>query len=141
MLENSRSMEKLSLSPDFSDLRSTIKKEMGELRDLRARVETLTSQCRLYEETIQKMEERIRKLNTENNKKRAEIEELQGEVARLDHLRDKTNGVVRLYNDLESKFNAEQLEWMRWKQNWLSEKECYLNRIRELEKIAEKHYR
>lgn len=60
--ENSRSMEKLSLSPDFSDLRGTIKKEMGELRDLRARVEALTSQCNLYEETVEKMEERIRKL-------------------------------------------------------------------------------
>jgi chaperonin cofactor prefoldin len=67
-------MEKLSLSPDYSDLRGTIKKEMGELRDLRARVETLSSQCRLYEETVEKMEERIRKLSIENNKKRGEIE-------------------------------------------------------------------
>jgi cell division protein FtsL len=60
--ENSRSMDKLSLSPDFSDLRGTIKKEMGELKDLRAKVEALSSQCRLYEETVEKMEERIRKL-------------------------------------------------------------------------------
>lgn len=46
-----------------------------------------------------------------------------------------------MYNDLESKFNAEQLEWMRWKQNWLAEKECYLDRIRELEKMVDRHYR
>lgn len=64
-------MEKLSLSPDFSDLRGTIKKEMGELRDLRAKVESLNTQCRMYEETIQKMDERIRKLGLENNKKRS----------------------------------------------------------------------
>jgi cell division protein FtsB len=49
VFENSRSMEKISLSPDVSDLRGTIKKEMGELRDLKAKVDALTAQCRLYE--------------------------------------------------------------------------------------------
>ena len=46
--ENSRSLEKFSLSPDFSDLRGTIKKEMNEIKDLRAKVEALTNQCKMY---------------------------------------------------------------------------------------------
>ena len=66
------------------------------------------------------MEERIRKLSLENHKKKTEIEELQNELSYLNHLKERANGVVRRYKELEGKFNAEQMEWLRWKQNWLN---------------------
>jgi hypothetical protein len=43
--------------------------------------------------------------------------------------------VMRRYNEMESKFNSDQLEWMKWKQNWSAEKEYYVQRIRELERL------
>lgn len=60
----------------------------------------------MYEEIIEKMEERIKKLNIENGKKKAEIEQLQSELGKLDHLKQKTNTVIRLYSDLQGKFNT-----------------------------------
>jgi len=37
---------------------------------------------------------------------------------------------MRKYNEMENKFNSDQLDWIKWKQNWLSEKDYYLQRIR-----------
>lgn len=105
---------------------------MGELKEMRIKLDMLSKQCKMYEEIIDKMDERIKKLTHDNNKKNAQIDELQGELARLDQLKEKTNSVMRLYSDLESKFNDHQLEWMKWKQNWLAERESYLEKIREL---------
>ena len=55
------------------------------------------------------------------------------ELSKLEQLKEKTNSIMKLYNDLESKFNTYQLEWMKWKQNWLSEKEYYVSIIHQLE--------
>lgn len=55
------------------------------------------------------------------------------ELSKLEQLKEKTNSIMKLYNDLESKFNTDQLEWMKWKQNWLSEKEYYVSIIHQLE--------
>lgn len=67
LIENSRSAEKydklLSVSPEpFNDLRGTIKKQMGEMKEMRIKLEMLSKQCRMYEELIEKMEERIKKI-------------------------------------------------------------------------------
>lgn len=83
---------------------------------------------------IEKMEERIKRLSVEVARKNAEAEEARADLSRLEQLKDKTASVMRLYSDLESKFNGEQLDWMKWKQSWLAEKEFYLDRIRELER-------
>ncbi len=132
--ESVRSSEKYaSMSPSsFNDLRGTIKKEMGEMKEMRLKLDMLSKQCKMYEEIIDKMDERIKKLTHENNKRNAQIDELQAELGKVDQLKDKANSLMRLYNDLESKFNSDQLDWMKWKQNWLTEKEYYLDRIREL---------
>jgi hypothetical protein len=66
------------------------------------------------------MEYRIKSLTVENKKSRAEVEELQEELGRLDNLKEKCNSLMKLYNNLESKFNSDQLEWMKWKQGWLA---------------------
>ena len=99
---------------------------------MRIKLEMLSKQCKMYEEIIDKMDERIKKLTFDNNKKNAQLDALQGELGRLDQLKEKTNSVMRLYSDLESKFNDHQLEWMKWKQNWLAERESYLEKIRDL---------
>jgi predicted nuclease with TOPRIM domain len=95
----------VSLSPSFSDLRGTIKKEreLGEVRELRSKVEILSSQCRTNEEIISRLEEKVRKLKL--SRKQEELEDLRPQIARLDTLREKTAAVGRLYNDLENKFN------------------------------------
>lgn len=97
----------MSLSPSFSDLRGTIKKEreLGEVRELRSKVEILSSQCRTNEEIISRLEEKVRKLTLELSRKQEELEDLRPQIARLDTLREKTAAVGRLYNDLENKFN------------------------------------
>lgn len=79
------------------------------------------------------MDERIKKLSHDNNRKNSQIDDLQSELSKLDQLKDKTNSIMRMYSDLESKFNDHQLEWMKWKQVWFAEKETYLVKIRELE--------
>jgi hypothetical protein len=94
----------------------------------------------MYEEIIDKMDERIKKLTHDSHRKGAQIDEMQGELGKVEQLKEKTNSLMRLYNDLESKFNNDQLDWMKWKQGWLAEKEFYLNRVRELELVAEKKF-
>ena len=42
-------------------------------------------------------------------------------------------------SDLESKMHSNELEWVIWKEQWVTEKNIYLNKIRQLElKIKEK---
>jgi len=94
------------------------------------KLDMVSKQCKMYEEIIDKMEEKIKKLNHDNHKKTSLVDELQAELNKMDQLKEKANSVMRLYNDLESKFNNDQLEWMKWKQGWLSEKEFYLNRVK-----------
>lgn len=62
----------------------------------------------------------------------AQVDELQAEIGKFQNLKEKVNGLMSLYSELESKFNSDQLEWMKWKQSWLGEKEHYMFRIREL---------
>lgn len=57
---------------------------------MRIRLEMLSKQCKMYEEIIDKMDERIKKLAFDNKKKNALIDELQGELGRLDQLKEKT---------------------------------------------------
>ena len=54
-------------SKQINDLRETIKKETGEIKELKVRLEVLSKQCKMYEEIIDKMEGKINKL-TEQNK-------------------------------------------------------------------------
>lgn len=50
-------------SPDsFNDLRGTIKKESGEIKELKLKLDMVSKQCKMYEEMIDKMDERIKKL-------------------------------------------------------------------------------
>ena len=57
---------------------------------MRIKLEMLSKQCKMYEEIIDKMDERIKKLAFDNKKKNALIDELQGELGRLDQLKEKT---------------------------------------------------
>lgn len=45
---------------------------------MRIKLDMLSKQCKMYEEIIDKMDERIKKLTFDNNKKNAQIDELQG---------------------------------------------------------------
>ena len=46
---------------------------------------------------------------------------------------------MKEYSDLESKMHSNELEWVIWKEQWVTEKNIYLNKIRQLElKIKEK---
>ena len=101
---------------------------------MKLKLDMVSKQCKMYEEMIDKMDERIKKLVNDQHKKTLEMDELREELSRIDQLKDKTNSIIRLFHELESKFNSDQLEWMKWKQNWLTEKEYYLNIIHELEK-------
>lgn len=69
----------------------------------------VSKQCKMYEEIIDKMDERIKKLTQDNQKKTAQADELQAELKKLDQLKEKTNSLMRMYSDLESKFNNDQL--------------------------------
>jgi chromosome segregation ATPase len=124
--ENVRSSEKFTGvtggEATSNDLRGTIKKESGEIRELKLKLDMVSKQCKMYEEIIDKMDERIKKLVQDQHKKAIELDEQRQELSKIDQLKDKTNSLMRLYNELESKFNSDQLEWMKWKQNWLSEK-------------------
>lgn len=51
----------------MNDLRETIKKEAGEIKDLKTRLEMLSKQCKMYEDIIDKMEHKINRLNEQNN--------------------------------------------------------------------------
>ena len=55
------------------------------------------------------MDERIKKLTNDQHKKTIEIDELRQEISKIDQLKEKTNSIKRLYNDLETKFNSDQL--------------------------------
>jgi predicted ATP-dependent protease len=76
--ENVRSAEKYpNMSPDaYNDLRGTIKKETGEIRELKLKLDMVSKQCKMYEEIIEKLEERIKKLLQDQHKKSMEIDEL-----------------------------------------------------------------
>ena len=63
----------------------------------------------MYEEIIDKMDERIKKITNDQHKKTIEIDELRQELSKIDQLKEKTNSIMRLYNDLETKFNSDQL--------------------------------
>lgn len=69
---------------------------------------------------IDKMDERIKKLVNDQHKKTVQIDQLRQELTKIDQLKDKANSIMKLYNELESKFNSDQLQWMKWKQNWLT---------------------
>lgn len=44
------------MSPDaYNDLRGTIKKETGEIRELKLKLDMVSKQCKMYEEIIEKM--------------------------------------------------------------------------------------
>lgn len=96
-------------SGDANDLRGTIKKESGEIRELKLKLDMVSKQCKMYEEMIDKMDERMKKLVNDQHKKTLEIDELRQELGKIDQLKDKINSVIRLYNELESKFNSDQL--------------------------------
>lgn len=102
---------------------------MGEIKEMGIKIQLLSQQCQIYQENNEKLEERIRFLTIENKKSRTQVQELYGELAKFDNLKEKCNTLMKLYNNLESKFNSDQLEWMKWKQAWLSEKEYYYKRI------------
>jgi predicted transcriptional regulator len=78
LTENVRSTEKYnSVSPDsYNDLRGTIKKETGEIRELKLKLDMISKQCKMYEEIIDKMDERIKKLLQDQHKKTLEIDDL-----------------------------------------------------------------
>ena len=46
------------------------------------------------------MDERIKKLTHDNHKKTAQLDDLQAELSKIDQLKDKTNSIMRHYNDL-----------------------------------------
>lgn len=49
--------------------------------------------------------------------------------------------VMKEYSDLESKMHSNELEWVIWKKQWITEKNIYLNKIKQLEfKIKEKKH-
>ena len=73
------------------------------------KLDMVSKQCKMYEEIIDKMDERIKKLTSDQHKKTIEIDELRQELSKIDQLKEKTNSVMRLYNDLETKFNSDQL--------------------------------
>lgn len=73
---------------------------MGEIKEMKLKLDMLSRQCKMYEEIIDKMEDRIKKITHDNQKKNAQIDELQSELTRLDQLKEKTNLVMRMYNDL-----------------------------------------
>lgn len=51
----------------------------------------------------------------------------------MEMLKDKTNLVVRSYNELERKVERSELEWLSFKESWMEEKSMYLHRISFLE--------
>ena len=76
---------------------------------MKIKLDMVSKQCKMYEEIIDKMDERIKKLTQDNQKKTAQADELQAELKKLDQLKEKTNSLMRMYSDLESKFNNDQL--------------------------------
>ena len=44
------------MSDNFNDLRGTIKKESGEIRELKIKLDMVSKQCKMYEEMIDKMD-------------------------------------------------------------------------------------
>ena len=77
----------------------------------------------MYEEHINKLEERIRKLTHDLGKKNMKIEELNCELLRTASLKEEIETVARLYEETELKFSEHELDWQKWKQNWLAEKQ------------------
>ena len=73
------------------------------------KLDMVSKQCKMYEEIIDKMDERIKKLTHDHHKKTVETDELRQELSKIDQLKEKTNSIMRLYNDLETKFNSDQL--------------------------------
>lgn len=51
----------------------------------------------------------------------------------MNWLKEEVEKVARLYEETEHRFSEQELDWQRWKQGWLAEKNHYLQRIRELE--------
>jgi cell division protein FtsB len=49
---------------------------------------------------IDKMDERIKKLSHDNNKKNSQIDDLQSELSKMDYLKERINSIVRMYGDL-----------------------------------------
>jgi len=46
------------------------------------------------------MDERIKKLTAELNKRNMQIDDMQTELTKFEQLKEKTNGIMRCYSDL-----------------------------------------
>jgi len=51
----------------------------------------------------------------------------------FNNLKDKVNFIMKEYTELESKMHSNELEWVIWKEQWITEKNIYLNKIKQLE--------
>lgn len=40
---------------------------------------------------------------------------------------------MKMYGQLESEVNKSQIQWVIWKQKWIAEKRCYVNKIEQLQ--------
>lgn len=40
---------------------------------------------------------------------------------------------MKMYGELESEVNRSDVQWVIWKEKWIAEKRCYVNKIEQLE--------
>ena len=130
-------------------MRDTIKKEVGHNKELMTRIEILSRQCKAYEDDIEVMERKIKKLIQENNELTSKVDEykikegpIQMRKTTLDDmleemtsskLNNRLNEVTEAYTNLERRMEENEEDWELYKEQWQMEKLYYLNRIHDLE--------
>ena len=134
---------------EVNEMRDTIKKEVGHNKELMTRIEILSRQCKAYEDDIEVMERKIKKLIQENNELTSKVDEykikegpIQMRKTTLDDmleemtsskLNNRLNEVTEAYTNLERRMEENEEDWELYKEQWQMEKLYYLNRIHDLE--------
>lgn len=118
----------------ISNLRDTIKKEDGEIRELRVKQEILTKKNATLQSMLDNKEQEIHFLASKTAQMEAELNEYRlRNNEKLENLKERTLFIMKAYSELEVKTNKQDFEWLAFKEYWLEQKSMYLDRIKFLE--------
>jgi chromosome segregation ATPase len=118
----------------ISNLRDTIKKEDGEIRELRVKQEILTKKNSTLQTMLDNKEEEIHFLAAKMAQMDTELTEYRHKNnEKLENLKERTLFIMKSYSELEAKTNKQEFEWLAFKEHWIEQKSMYLDRIKFLE--------
>ena len=118
----------------ISSLRDTLKREDTAVRQLKLKLDLSNKKVSSLNSMLETKDEEIAMLTDKVNSLEVDVlESRKKNLERYELLKEKVNFVLKAYGQLDKKFNSSQLEWLKFKDQWLDEKGMYLHRIQFLE--------